>query len=149
MPLLCVISYFSSQIFIYNLQVWNFPKNSSRKSQWYLEKIQWMVSEDELFWEKIPWPKSKVSTISWKNSMKGVGRRAIRKNSSVGRRAIWKNSRVGRRAIWKNSGVGRRAVWKNFGVVDELFEKIPVSEDELFEKIPVSEDELFEKIPWT
>ena len=92
MPLLCVISYFSSQIFIYNLQVWNFPKNSSRKSQWYLEKIQWMVSEDELFWEKIPWPKSKVSTISWKNSMKGVGRRAIRKNSSVGRRAIWKNS---------------------------------------------------------
>ena len=81
MPLLCVISYFSSQIFIYNLQVWNFPKNSSRKSQWYLEKIPCMVSEDELFWEKIPWTKSKVSTISWKNSMNGVGRRAIWKNS--------------------------------------------------------------------
>ena len=70
-----------SQIFIYNLQVWNRPKNFSRKSQWYLEKIPWMVSEDELFWEKIPWTKSKVSTISWKNSMNGVGRRAIWKNS--------------------------------------------------------------------
>ena len=42
-----------SQIFIFNLQVWNCLKNSSRKFQWYLEKSPRTASKDELF-EKIP-----------------------------------------------------------------------------------------------
>ena len=64
---------FLSQIFIFNLQVWNCPKNSSRKFQRYLEKSPWTVSEDELFW------KNSVDQIEVKHTLVCFDRNVAKK----------------------------------------------------------------------
>ena len=60
-----LFSIFRSQIFIFNLQVWNCPKNSSRKFQRYLE--------DELFW------KNSVDQIEVKHTLVCFDRNVAKK----------------------------------------------------------------------